>query len=451
MLCKFDEANKVRRLIDFKNGTSDTGLYATADNKLRFNPGATGAGNLAAGSYVQVALSRNANGLTTAYLNGTQQFQFTDTNNNAVIDSNNTLRFFQDNLSGGNTGEASAGSIARLRLYGLALSSAAIAGLDREPSNVQFSAPNYSVSEGAGFATITVTRTGATTLPATVDYITSDDTARQKSDYTFASGTLSFAPGETSKTFPVLITDNSLVDLDRNVTLFLTNPNGVVQAAQSVAVLTITDNETGPSSTNPVDQARFFVQQHYYDFLSRYPDQGGWDFWTININNCTPQPSCTELQRINTSAAYFLSIEFQQTGYLVERIYKTAYGDASGTSTFGGTHQLPVPAVRYAEFLPDTQQIGRGVVVGQNGWETVLENNKQNFTAQFVQRDRFTIAYPTTMTPAQFVNQLFTKAGVTPSSSDLAAAIGEFGSATLILLTWRPAGERCGAWPRIRS
>jgi len=60
---------------------------------------------------------------------------------------------------------------------------------------------------------------------------------------------------------------------------------------------------------------------------------------------------------------------------------------------------------------------------------SVLENNKQNFTAQFVQRDRFTIVYPTTLTPTQFVNQLFAKAGVTPSASDLAAAIGEFGAA----------------------
>ena len=60
----------------------------------------------------------------------------------------------------------------------------------------------------------------------------------------------------------------------------------------------------------------------------------------------------------------------------------------------------------------------------------MLENNKQNFALQFVQRDRFTTVYPTTLTPTQFVNQLFAKAGVTPSSSDLAAAIGEFGSAT---------------------
>jgi hypothetical protein len=431
MLLKFDEANKRRRILDLKNGTSDNGLYAEADNNLRFAPAVSGSGGpITANKYVQVAITRDTSAVVTGYVNGTQQFQFTDTNSDAVIDSTNTLRFFQDNLSGGNTGEASEGSIARLRLYGFAMDSTAIAGLDRGPSEVQFSAANYSVSEGAGFATITVTRTGATTLPATVNYITNDETAKQKSDYTFAAGTLSFAAGETSKTFQVLVTDNSLVDLDRNVSLFLTDPNGVALSTQSVAVLTITDNETGPSTTNPVDQARFFVQQHYYDFLSRYPDQGGWDFWTNNINNCTPQPSCTELQRINTSAAYFLSIEFQQTGYLVERIYKAAYGDASGTSTFGGAHQLSVPVVRYTEFLTDTQQIGKGVVVGQTGWEQVLESNKQNFAAQFVQRTRFATALATTLTPAQFVDKLFANAGVTPSSTDRNAAIAEFGSAT---------------------
>jgi len=136
------------------------------------------------------------------------------------------------------------------------------------------------------------------------------------------------------------------------------------------------------------------------------------------------------LKRVNVSAAYFLSIEFQQTGYLVERMYKAAFGDASGASTLGGAHQLSVPTVRYAEFLTDTQQIGKGVVVGQTGWEQVLENNKQNFAAQFVQRMRFTTAFSNAMTPAQFVDQSFMNAGVTPSSTDRNAAIAEFGSAT---------------------
>ncbi len=172
------------------------------------------------------------------------------------------------------------------------------------------------------------------------------------------------------------------------------------------------------------------MQEHYYDFLSRYPDAGGWDFWTNNIDNCTPKPSCIDAQRINTSAAYFLSIEFQQTGYLVERIHKSAFGDASGASTLGGAHQLAVPTVRFPDFISDTEEIGDGLVVGQTGWETVLENNKQAFTSDFVQRTRFTTAFPTSMTPAQFVDKLNQNAGNVLSTSDRATAIALFGGAT---------------------
>ena len=89
-----------------------------------------------------------------------------------------------------------------------------------------------------------------------------------------------------------------------------------------------------------------------------------------------------------------------------------------------------MPIVRFNEFLPDTQQIGQGVIVGQTGWEQVLESNKQNFAAQFVQRPRFTSDFPTSMTPAQFVDKLFANAGVTPSATDRNAAINEFGGAT---------------------
>ncbi len=70
-----------------------------------------------------------------------------------------------------------------------------------------------------------------------------------------------------------------------------------------------------------------------------------------------------------------------------------------------------MPIVRLNEFLPDTQEIGRGVIVGQTGWEQVLENNKQAFTAEFVQRSRFLTAFPASMTAAQFVDALNTHAG----------------------------------------
>jgi hypothetical protein len=186
---------------------------------------------------------------------------------------------------------------------------------------------------------------------------------------------------------------------------------------------------TNPPQMITIDDTDFFVQQHYVDFLSRMPDPSGFAFWNNNINNCAGNATCIDAQRVNTSAAYFLSIEFQGTGYLVERMYKTAYGDPMGTSTFGGTHQLSVPVVRLSEFLPDTKEIGQGLVVGQTGWENVLEANKQAFAADFAQRSRFTTAFPSNITPTAFVNTLFSNAGVTPSANELSTAIGEFSGA----------------------
>src|SRR5207244_6147636 len=149
----------------------------------------------------------------------------------------------------------------------------------------------------------------------------------------------------------------------------------------------------------------------------------GLAYWTNQITSCGSDQQCIQMKRINVSAAFFLSIEFQQTGYLVERIYKTAYADSGGSSTFNGFHQISVPIVRFNEFLPDTQQIGQGVVVGQTGWEQQLETNKQAFALAVAQRNRFTTAFPTTMTPTQFETQMFTNAGVTPSSTYLASYI----------------------------
>src|SRR2546426_9012548 len=297
------------------------------------------------------------------------------------------------------------------------------------PNVVQFSSSNYGVVEACTTVTITVNRIGDTSGAASVDYFTSDVTASERRDYITAIGTLRFAAGETSKSFVVLINDDSYVEGNETFNVNLRNPSGATLGAPAIATVTIIDNPTEPS-TNVIDDPSDFVCQHYHDFLNRTPDADGLAFWINQITSCGADQTCVQLKRINVSAAYFLSIEFQQTGYLVERIYKVAYSDASGASTFGGTHQLPVPIVRFNEFLPDTQQIGQGVVVGQTGWETVLENNKQAFTSEFVQRSRFTTALPTTMTPAQFVDKLNQNAGNVLSASDGATAIALFGSAT---------------------
>ncbi len=137
------------------------------------------------------------------------------------------------------------------------------------------------------------------------------------------------------------------------------------------------------------------------DFLSREPDEAGFNFWVNNIEACGADVQCRERARINTSAAFFLSIEFQQTGYLIHRLYLSAYGNIP---------DAPVP-VRLGEFRTDSQAIGKGVVVNKIGWEALLENNKQAFAAEFVQRSRFLTSFPASITPAQFVDTLNQNAG----------------------------------------
>jgi hypothetical protein len=306
-------------------------------------------------------------------------------------------------------------------------------------STFQFSAANFSVGEGDGHVSITVTRSGDITASAGVSFATSDNVGAQscsafngsasaRCDYHITFGTLQFGPTEMSKTFSVAIIDDSYAEGTETFAVSLNNPTGATLGALSTTTVTIMDNDS-VTGANPIDTAAFFVRLHYLDFLNREPDSSGLQFWIGNITVCGSDAECLAVRRINVSAAFYLSIEFQQTGYLVERIYKTAYGDANGASTFNGPHQLAVPIVRLNEFLADTQQIGEGVVVLQPGWEQILENNKQAFTAGFVQRSRFAVAFPTSLPPVQFVDTLFANAGVTPSAAERQAAIDEFGGA----------------------
>jgi hypothetical protein len=86
--------------------------------------------------------------------------------------------------------------------------------------------------------------------------------------------------------------------------------------------------------------------------------------------------------------------------------------------------------LRYNEFLPDTRQIGEDVVVGEGNWQAKLESNKQAFANAFVGRASFTSAFATSLTPAQFVDQLYANAGVvSPPAAERTAAINEFGGA----------------------
>jgi hypothetical protein len=118
------------RIIEFKNGTDDHGLYFY-QQKLEFYSYDQGEPTVVAeNAYAFVVLTRDGNGTLTGYVNGLQQFSVDDsTNQYGVIDGNNVLRFFQDNLSG-SSGEDSAGAVARIRIWDGVLSADQVAALN---------------------------------------------------------------------------------------------------------------------------------------------------------------------------------------------------------------------------------------------------------------------------------------------------------------------------------
>jgi hypothetical protein len=312
-------------------------------------------------------------------------------------------------------------------------------GVVAAPS-IQLTASSFSVGEGGTSLSIGVTRSGDTSLAATVDYATSDNSgtnncnlltgqASAKCDYSITLGKLTFAPGQNTKTISIPVIDDSYAEGSETFTFTLSNATGASLGSPATATLTITDNESS-NGVNPIDNASFFVRQHYLDFLNREPDPDGFAFWTNEINSCQGNAQCIETKRINVSAAFFLSIEFQQTGFFVERMYRVAYGDAVGNSTFPTPHTLPVPIIQLSEFLSDKQQIGDGIVVGQAGWEQLLEARKQQYASDFVSRARFMTAYPLSMSAAQFVDTLNVNAGNPLSTAERNQLVSELQGGT---------------------
>lgn len=101
-----------------------------------------------------------------------------------------------------------------------------------------------SVGEGSGSATITLTRTGSTAVTDSVHFATANGTAAAGSDYTAVSQDVSFAPGVTSQTVSVPITDDAAIEGDESVSLSLSGPSaGTTIGSPGAAVLIIVDND----------------------------------------------------------------------------------------------------------------------------------------------------------------------------------------------------------------
>ncbi|HEX8458066.1 MAG TPA: DUF4394 domain-containing protein [Pyrinomonadaceae bacterium] len=268
-----------------------------------------------------------------------------------------------------------------------------------------FSPTNYTVDEGAGSVAVTVTRTDVTDA-ASVEYVSVDETASGRKDYSAVHGTLRFAPGEREKTFNIFIADDAFREGSETFSITFNNPAGVV-ASTVPATVTIVDNEASESSSNPIDDNEFFVRQHYRDFLYREAEPDGLAAWVNVLRRCPNVHNNPLCDRVTVSSAFFRSVEFQDKGYFIYRYYKVGL--------FG---ERP----RYEDFLRDVRRLE-----GQTAEEIAAQKNA--FAVDWVKRQSFTELYGETSSPRAFLDALVSANGLKLSTAEKESLVADMEAA----------------------
>jgi hypothetical protein len=149
---------------------------------------------------------------------------------------------------------------------------------------------DVSVSESTANATFTVTLSAASALTVTVDYATADGTATAGTDYQSTSGTLTFAPGETTKTILVPLINDTMDEPSETFFVNLTNAtNGTILDNQGQG--TITDNDNPPTlSINDVSVAEGDAGTTSADFTVTLSAASA---FTVTVNYATADNTAT--------------------------------------------------------------------------------------------------------------------------------------------------------------
>ena len=248
-------------------------------------------------------------------------------------------------------------------------------------------------SNGNGVAGVTVALSGSQSANATTDSF-----GNVIFNLVSTNGTHTLTPSQGNTTFGPSSTTFSSPTANQ-IAIFTTPAGGTFTTP------------TG-SSDNVIDATASFVAQQYQDFLSRDPDSVGFNFWQNEINSCGNNAACVEVKRINVSAAFYKSIEFQESGSIVYRSHLASFGTTP----------------RFNRFFIESARITRNVIVNQTGWEALLEGNKQAFYKGWVQSPNFQSAFPGSMTADQFVDKLNQNAGGVLNESERTALINVLGN-----------------------
>jgi hypothetical protein len=134
-------------------------------------------------------------------------------------------------------------------------------------------------------------------------------------------------------------------------------------------------------NANPLDTAEYFVRQQYLDILGREPDEGGFNYWSNEINLCGNDSVCTDRRRREIAAAFFIEEEFQNSGLFIYDLYKGALG------------RRPV----FNEYSADRKLVTGG---------PTLATQKALLADRFVQGAEFVQKYQANLTAESFVDAL---------------------------------------------
>ncbi len=208
---------------------------------------------------------------------------------------------------------------------------------------VAFALATNTFAETAGAVPVTVTRYNNTNGTSTVKYATANGTALSNANYTAASGTLTFNPGEASKTIAVTLLHNTNYNGTVNFTVNLSNPGLSVQiGSPSSTVVQITDAEAGLSFTN----SALSVAKNAGSILV-----------AVVCANTNVEPVIVNSNTVPLSVNYFTANGTALAG--------TDYSAVTGTLTFTngtGTNYFSVPI------------INNGAVAGDKAFSVILTN-----------------------------------------------------------------------------
>lgn len=176
----------------------------------------------------------------------------------------------------------------------------------------------------------------------------------------------------------------------------------------------------GTNTVITIQDFDFFVSQQYIDFLRRFPEPAGLQFYLDTLNpNTICQPTDTECKKTLrgiVAANFFRSPEFQRKGSYVMYLFMVSLGQRPVTvAELGDPSKIDRP--HYAEFMSDLASIST-----PNDDPVLTEQKKNQLADAWVQRAEFLAKYPANMSNADFVQGLLTTAGVTnPNQAQLVA------------------------------